>query len=92
MTDKVEEVAVEEDGLVDQQDSGQEDANLSLKDIAMMLSIIDVCSKRGAFEGSDLETVGSTRTKIVKFLDAAEKANADAATDEDGTDTEVTED
>jgi len=44
---------------------------LSLQDIATMVQIIDVCSKRGGFEGQELEAVGSLRNRVVKFLNAA---------------------
>ena len=44
---------------------------LSLKDIATMVQIIDVCSKRGGFEGPELEAVGSLRNRTVAFLNAA---------------------
>jgi len=44
---------------------------LSLQDIATMVQIIDVCSKRGGFEGPELEAVGSLRNRVVKFLNAA---------------------
>jgi hypothetical protein len=36
-----------------------------------MVQIIDVCSKRGGFEGQELEAVGSLRNRVVKFLNAA---------------------
>ncbi len=44
---------------------------LSLQDIATMVQIIDVCSKRGGFEGQELEAVGSLRNRVVTFLNAA---------------------
>ena len=57
------------------------EVNLSLGDISAMVSIIDICSKRGAFEGSELETVGALRSRINAFVaqanPPAEEANAD---------------
>ena len=50
---------------------------LSLQDIATMVQIIDVCSKRGGFEGPELEAVGSLRNRVVKFLNAAAPKDGD---------------
>jgi|TARA_B110000908_G_C10061106_1_gene360642 hypothetical protein len=44
---------------------------LSLQDIQAMVQIIDICSKRGGFEGQELEAVGSLRNRTVAFLEAA---------------------
>jgi len=44
---------------------------LSLQDISTMVQVIDICSKRGGFEGPELEMVGGVRNRIVKFLEAA---------------------
>jgi len=49
----------------------QENPQLSLQDIATMVQIIDICSKRGGFEGPELEAVGGLRNRVVKFLNAA---------------------
>ena len=46
---------------------------LSLQDIATMVQIIDICSKRGGFEGPELEAVGGLRNRTVAFLNAASK-------------------
>ena len=43
---------------------------LSLQDIATSVQVIDICSRRGGFEGQKLETVGSLRTRLVTFLNA----------------------
>ena len=50
-----------------------EAVQLSLQDIATMVQIIDICSKRGGFEGQELEAVGGLRNRIVTFLNAASK-------------------
>jgi len=47
-----------------------EPVQLSLQDIATMVQIIDICSKRGGFEGPEMEAVGSLRNRTVKFLEA----------------------
>jgi len=44
---------------------------LSLQDIATVVQIIDICSRRGGFEGQELEAVGGVRNRIVTFLNAA---------------------
>ena len=50
-----------------------EGVQLSLQDIATMVQIIDICSKRGGFEGPELEAVGGLRSRIVAFLEEASK-------------------
>jgi len=52
----------------------QEGVQLSLRDIATTVNLIDMCSRRGGFEGPELETVGGLRTRIVEFLNAAQEA------------------
>ncbi len=49
-----------------------EPVQLSLADIQTFVSIIDICSKRGAFEGAELEAIGALRGKTVKFLEASQ--------------------
>lgn len=43
---------------------------LSLNDLGAMIRVIDVCSKRGAFEGNELTQVGALRDRVVAFLEA----------------------
>ena len=43
---------------------------LSLNDLAAVVQMIDVCSKRGAFEGTELSAIGTLRTRYVDFLKA----------------------
>ena len=59
------------------------EVNLSLGDISAMVSIIDICSKRGAFEGSELETVGTLRSRIAAFVAQANPPEEEAASDAD---------
>ena len=49
----------------------QEAPQLSLQDIATMVQIIDIVSRRGGFEGQELEAVGGLRNRVVAFLNAA---------------------
>lgn len=51
--------------------------SLSLQDIATVAQIIDICSKRGAFEGGELEAVGAVRNRVVAFLQAAAPAQGE---------------
>ena len=51
---------------------------LSLKDISTFVQIIDICSKRGGFEGQELEAVGSLRNRTVAFLNAAAPKDGEA--------------
>lgn len=44
--------------------------SLGIQDLAAMVQVIDVCSKRGAFEGPELESVGVLRGRLVKFIEA----------------------
>jgi len=66
---------------------------LSLGDIEGCVKIIDIVTKRGAFEGSELADVGSVRNRLALFLQAQAKATADDENkqEEDGevTDTET---
>ncbi len=43
---------------------------LGLNDLAAVVQMIDVCSKRGAFEGPELSAIGTLRTRFVDFLKA----------------------
>lgn len=67
-----------------------EPVQLTLADVQMMVQIIDICSKRGAFEGAELEGIGGLRGRVMSFLQAnmpAEEAPAAEAVEtptEDG--------
>jgi len=43
---------------------------LSLGDIIGAVQIIDICSKRGAFEGQELAQVGALRDRLAQFAQA----------------------
>jgi len=42
---------------------------VNLGDFSVMVAIIDTVSKRGAFEGQELQDVGTLRTRLVTFID-----------------------
>lgn len=44
--------------------------SLSLQDLAAVIQVIDLCSQRGAFQGSELEAVGGLRGRIQGFVAA----------------------
>jgi len=46
----------------------EEQITISFQDLAAIINIIDVASKRGAFEGKDLSAVGQVRDRIQEFL------------------------
>lgn len=41
---------------------------LNLNDFATAVSIIDICTERGAFKGNELLVVGQLREKFAKFI------------------------
>ncbi len=62
-----------------------EGQGLNLSDIRACVSIIDIVTKRGAFEGVELSDVGAVRNRLDNFLKAADEAQAArvAATEEE---------
>jgi hypothetical protein len=46
----------------------EEEITISFQDLATVINIIDVASKRGCFEGKDLSAVGQVRDRIQAFL------------------------
>ena len=57
----------------------QQAPNLSLQDISTFVQIIDICSKRGGFEGQEMEAIGGLRNRTVAFLEAASKEQGQPA-------------
>lgn len=55
-----------------------ETVQLGLGDLAAVIQIIDVCSKRGAFEGTEMESVGAVRGRIAAFVQANAPAQEEA--------------
>jgi hypothetical protein len=57
------------------------ETNISITDIANAYAIIDLAAKRGAFQATELQAVGTVVNKLKSFLDgvqAARQANAAA--------------
>jgi hypothetical protein len=69
-----------------------EPVQLSLGDIQTFVQIIDLCSKRGAFEGAELEAIGALRGKTIKFLEASRPAEEGSAPVQSEMDMEPVED
>ena len=63
--------------------------SVSLQEVQAMVTIIDLCTKRGSFEGAELTSVGTIRDNLSRVLDFhAQAAEADTAND---TSAQVTE-
>lgn len=65
------------------QEQPQAEANtapveLTVQDLGVIRSIIDVASQRGAFKANELEAVGKTFNKLDNFLQTVQKAEAEA--------------
>lgn len=68
-----------------QQEQSQETPQLGLIDIQNVVQIIDVASRRGAFQGNELSQVGQVRDKLEGFLNHhAVTANPEDQAEEDG--------
>ena len=51
---------------------------LSLQDIATAVQAIDICSRRGGFEGAELSAVGGLRERFVTFINANQQKGEEA--------------
>ena len=51
------------------------EAELNIRDIADSIKIIDVCVKRGAFDGVEMEPVGIVRNRLETFVKAYTEQN-----------------
>lgn len=60
----------------------QQVVDLTVQDLGVIRSIIDVATSRGAFKANELEAVGKTFNKLDSFLNKIaeqQKANTDAS-------------
>ena len=64
------------------------DLTLAVNDLALAVSIIDVASKRGAFEGKHLSTVGQVRDNIKAYVDKVEESLEGSEISEDNSSTD----
>tara|TARA_R110000764_G_scaffold27188_2_gene64542 strand:- start:609 stop:878 length:270 start_codon:yes stop_codon:yes gene_type:complete len=83
----------EEENTQEAQTEAAPVVQLSLADLAAVVSIIDITTKRGAYEGPELESVGAVRNRFAAFVEAQQAASAEeaSATDEAGDAVEVEE-
>ena len=70
----------EEAEVVDAPEGGEqpEVPQLSIQDLATVVQIIDICSKRGGFEGPELEAVGGLRNRVVAFVNSVAPKDGEA--------------
>jgi hypothetical protein len=54
-------------------DNGETTPTLSPQDLEILVKFVDVCCKRGAFDGGELEAIGGARNRIVALLHAQPK-------------------
>jgi hypothetical protein len=64
----------------------EEVPGIGMQDIAACVQIIDIVTKRGAFEGSELSDVGTVRNRLAAFLEANKPAEDEEATEETAAD------
>jgi hypothetical protein len=69
--------------MTDKVEEAQEAPGIGLQDIAACVQIIDIVTKRGAFEGAELSDGGTVRNRLTAFLDANKPAEPDAEEDAD---------
>ena len=59
-------------------------AELTVQDLTVIRSIIDVASQRGAFKANEMAAVGTTFNKLDGFLKIVEKSQKDAKVPTEG--------
>jgi len=72
----------------------EESINITVRDFALMLQIIDATAQRGAIRGDEMFEVGMLRNKLQGFLEYAQKTREPAEQEEeadDGQDSESVE-
>jgi hypothetical protein len=61
--------------IMSEQAQEQQGVELTVQDLAVIRSIIDTASTRGAFKANELEVVGKTFNKLDSFLNSVQQAN-----------------
>tara|TARA_X000000368_G_C22624300_1_gene533651 strand:+ start:203 stop:472 length:270 start_codon:yes stop_codon:yes gene_type:complete len=56
----------------------QKPVELTVQDLGVLRSVIDVASQRGAFKANEMEAVGKTYNKLDSFLTQVQKAEEEA--------------
>ena len=75
--------AMQSTPVVPPADAPTDEQGLNLSDIRACVTIIDIVTKRGAFEGAEMADVGSVRNRLDNFLKAAAEPQAPAETEEE---------
>ncbi len=71
-----------EENQVEEVEVEAEAPGIGMGDIAACVQIIDIVTKRGAFEGAELAEVGTVRNRLAAFLEANKPAEAEAEEEE----------
>ena len=66
--------------------------SVTVNDLVNVYNIIDLASKRGAFQANELSSVGAVANKVKEFVDHVQAAQKAAAEVAEGKDADVTED
>jgi hypothetical protein len=82
MSDKTETASPEESVL----------PSVTVNDLVNVYNIIDLASKRGAFQANELSSVGAVANKVKSFVDHVQAAQKAAAEEEGKETADVTED
>jgi hypothetical protein len=56
---------------------------ITLNDLQIIVNMIDVCTKRGAFEGKELLTVGQLREKVSRVIEIHTQNSNEMKTDKE---------
>lgn len=62
----------------DAAESTQNQAELTVQDLAALKQIIDIASQRGAFRPNEMVAVGQTYTKLETFLNAVSASQGES--------------
>ena len=65
--------------------------SVTVNDLVNIYNIIDLASKRGAFQANELSSVGAVANKVKEFVDHVQAAQQAAAEAEGGANADVTE-
>lgn len=65
--------------------------SVTVNDLVNIYNIIDLASKRGAFQANELSSVGAVANKVKTFVDHVQAAQQAAADAEGGAEADVTE-
>ena len=82
MSNEIEDVELQDlDVIVDLEETEETKSFIDVNDLFDCVKVIDLCSKRGAFEGTELQLVGTLRQKLVDFVNAVSPPETDDGAD-----------